>query len=71
MSVIKSRHAGCQGIVAERIRRLRCNREIVGSIPVYGRFVTPFSKEFNLTMLTMVALATAMVPLRAAWDRIS
>jgi len=40
-----------------------CNRKIVGSIPVYGRFATPFSKELNLTMLTMVALATAS----AAW----
>jgi len=36
-----------------------CNRKISGSIPVYGRFATPFSKEFNLTTLTMVALATA------------
>jgi len=40
-------------------------------IPVSGRFATPFSKEFNLTMLTMVALATATAALRAAWDKIS
>jgi len=41
---------------------------IAGSIPVYGRFATRFSKEFNLTMLTMamVALATVTVVLRAA-----
>jgi len=47
-----------QGLVTERIRRQPCNRKIAGSIPVYGRFATSFSKEFNLTMQTMVPLAT-------------
>jgi len=43
-----------QGLVAEWIRRQPSNRKIAGSIPVYGRFDTPFSEEFNLTMLTIV-----------------
>jgi len=45
-------------LVAEWIRRQPCNRKIVGSIPVYGRFATPFSKEFNLTMLKIVHAST-------------
>jgi len=52
-----------RGLVAERIRRLPCNRKIACSIPVCGLFAVPFSKEFNLIMLTMVALATATVSL--------
>jgi len=50
--------------------RQPCNRMIAGSqsSDCNGRSAIPFSKEFNLTMVTMVALATA---LRAAWDKIS
>jgi len=58
-----------QGSVAESIRP--CNRTIASSIPVYGRFATPFSKEFYLTILTMVTLATATAALRAVWDKVS
>jgi len=49
-----------QGLVAERIRRQPCNRKIAGSIPVYGRYATPFRKEFTLTMLAMVTLPTGL-----------
>jgi len=45
-----------------------CNRKIAGSIPFFGHSVTPFSKEFNLAMLTIVGLATNTAALRAAWD---
>jgi len=45
-------------LVAEWIRRQPCNRKIVDLIPVYGRFATPFSKEFNLAMLTTVHAST-------------
>jgi len=55
------------GLVAEKIRSLPYNRKIAGSIPVHGHFATPLSKVFNLAMLSMVALATAMVALRAAF----
>jgi len=34
-----------------------------------GHFATPFSKEFNLAMLTMVTLASGTAALRAAWDK--
>jgi len=51
------------------------SRKIAALNPVYGRFATPFSKEFNLTiayysLLTIVALATATAALRAAWEKI-
>jgi len=45
-------------VVAQWIRREPCKRKIVGSIPVYVRFATRFSKEFNLTMLTKVQAST-------------
>jgi len=48
-----------KSLVAERIRCLPCNGKIASSISVRGHFATPFSKQFNLTMLTMFALATA------------
>jgi len=60
-----------QGLVAERIWRQPCNCKIAGLIPVHGHFATTFSKEFNLTMLTMFAQAAATAALRAAWDKIS
>jgi len=40
-------------------------------IPVRGLFATPFSKEFILTMLTMVALSAATAALQAAGKTIS
>jgi len=52
----------CQSFVAERIRCLPCNRKIASSILVRGHFATSFSKEFNLTMLAMVALVAATAP---------
>jgi len=43
-------------LVAERIRRRPGNQTIAGLIPVYSHFATPFSKEFNLAMLTVAAI---------------
>jgi len=42
-----------EGFVAERIRP---SLAIAGLIPVHGHLDTPFSKEYNLAMLTMVAI---------------
>jgi len=58
-----------RGLITERIKHRPCNRKIAGSIPVSGHSATPFTKEFNLTMLTMVALATTTAVLRATWDK--
>jgi len=33
----------CQGLVAERLRSLPCNRKIASSIPAQGHFAAPFS----------------------------
>jgi len=44
-----------QGLAAEWIA---LQSEDCGSIPVYGRFDNLFSKEFNLTMLTIVYAST-------------
>jgi len=52
------KYINSQGLVAEGIRRQPCNRKIVGWIPVYGRCATLFSKEFDLTMLTIVHAST-------------
>jgi len=35
----------CQSLVVEGIRRQPWSWKIAGSIPIFGRFATPFSKE--------------------------
>jgi len=45
-----------QGLVAEHMKYRLRNRNIAGSIPVQGHFSTPFSKDFNLAVLTMTAI---------------
>jgi len=49
-------------------RESACNQKIAGAILVYGRFATPFCKEFKLTMRTIVAQTVALL---AAWGKIS
>jgi len=51
-----------QGMLAERIRRQPCYREITGLIDVHGHFSTPFSKEFNLAMLKRASIAPQRWP---------
>jgi len=48
--------------VTERVRHWPCNRKIAGSIPIHSHFATPFSKEFDLTMLTKAAIASPRWP---------
>jgi len=46
----------CQDLMAEKIMCKACNLKIAGSIQVHGHLATPFSKEFNLAMLTVAEM---------------
>jgi len=48
--------------LAENIGFQPCNRKIAGYIHVQSHFATPFSKEFNLAMLTVAAIAPTWRP---------
>jgi len=67
-------HSECksyQRLVAERIRCQPYIRKIAGSIPIHVHFATPISKVFDLTMLTVAAIAPPMMAWRAVWVKIS